>query len=179
MLRGVDSQLAVVGHRLLPCHRVIGSSSPPPWPVCQRLERPWRCQLQILDSLTRLRAAWPLAAAAAIETYCSSSSFGKTYDGHKNDAGYLLAGLEAYAEHWNSLHSHKGTCRQILDRAAADEIRYHWMNGRRFDRPVAALSRCIYNMVHERPNKVLHRQTLRSKQNANAIPNYSGMPSSH
>lgn len=130
-------------------------------------------------SLQTLQRVWPATHQALKDTYYPSDSFGRTYDDHLNDAGYILAGLTRYEIHWRAVHGHHQVAQHTLDKAAAHEIYYHWSRGRVFNRPVCALSTAIVNMVTERPEKILVRHRRLEAKRENARTDSSSVPESN
>lgn len=134
--------------------------------------------MEHISSLARLRANWPQVYRALQETYHPEASFGATYHGSMNDAGYMLAGLEQFRQLWDSRHAQRQTPHSSLDAGAAREIRYHFKNGRTFNRPVAALSTAICRLVVERPEKIWQTPRNTGGKNAGQTANRGEMPES-
>lgn len=103
--------------------------------------------------LVQLIAEWPEATTALLRTFHQQPGWDKTDTAHHNNAGLFLWGLRKYEAHALAEFAHRAPAHNELDSIAAHEIFYHWNRRSTFRRPVAALTKCIYNLVHERGEK--------------------------
>lgn len=112
---------------------------------------------QALESpqLAKLRVEWPATAAELLCTYFAGVDAGRTQGDRHNDAGYALWGLARFELHATQVHAAHGYTHAEIDQAASAEVRYHWHRGTTFKRPVAALIKCWFNLVHERPERLV------------------------
>lgn len=101
--------------------------------------------------LGRLCAIWPQVAIAIHSTYCAGDRWAVTREGRQNAAGYCLWMMGAMEARAAEVYGAGGVRREVLDLAAAHEIRYHWRRQTPFRRPLAALAACLVNLVTERP----------------------------
>lgn len=112
----------------------------------------------VTPQLAALRLEWPLTTRELEETFFQRPTWAVTYDGHRNDAGYILWGLRQYASLVNDLHAHHNYQICTLDRAAANEVAYLWDRKAQFRRAAAALVKCFRNIAIERPEKIAQAQ---------------------
>jgi hypothetical protein len=101
--------------------------------------------------LGRLCALWPQVAIAIHSTYCAGERWAVTSDRRHNAAGYCLWMMERMEARAAEVYGAGGVRREVLDLAAAHEIRYHWRRQTAFRAPLPALAQCLYNLVSERP----------------------------
>lgn len=102
-----------------------------------------------------LQEEWPRTYAELSATWWANTRPDRTAaDGH-NDCGYALWLLRRFELHANQLHAAHAYSRGELDAAAAYESRYHWQRGTAFRRPIAGLGVCWFNLVHERPERLV------------------------
>ncbi len=100
-----------------------------------------------------LASSWPSTYRACVETYFARVNFVLVNSAGQCDAGYILAAVLAMQSKYQELHSHRPVSQGALDSAAAREIRYHWDRQHKFQRPTAALWKCLLNLVVERPER--------------------------
>jgi hypothetical protein len=70
-------------------------------------------------------------------------------------------------------YNHRQYTRDELDLAASREVYYQWINGRKFANIPAALSRCLLNLVIERPEKLMEARRLQAGQRRSPAANTS------
>lgn len=131
-----------------------------------------------MTSYELLNSHWPRALAAAERSFWRPRELERPWNSGESDAGLLLAGLNRFKEHWQSIHEHRGCSCRDLDNAAAAEIDYQWKRGRTFKRAAAALIVCIQCITVERPEKVFSFQQRRETKHENARPNSRGLSES-
>lgn len=115
----------------------------------------WRAAPGVARSaVSVLRSDWPCTYVALVETYFDRAQIGRTYDGSKNDAGYLLAGLRSALDQAQQMYAQFAVDRLDVDRAFAGEVRYMYSRGRQARDLRAYLVRSWLNLLVERPERI-------------------------
>jgi len=115
-----------------------------------------------------IRQNWPRTAKQLESTFFPLDNWAVSdRDGH-NACGYMIWGLTKMSDYVAREYNHRQYTRDELDLAASREVYYQWINGRKFANIPAALSRCLLNLVIERPEKLMEARRLQAGQRGSA-----------
>jgi len=111
----------------------------------------WR---QRSASTAILQRDWPSFYQACRSTYFPGPAFFQPGSVCRSPAGYMLCAVLRMEAAVEERHSHRCVSRLQVDQAAAHEVQYHWVRGRKFERPEASLYVCLQRLVVERPERI-------------------------
>jgi len=117
-----------------------------------------------------IRQTWPRTARQLESTFFPSPDWALSDRSGHNAAGYLLWGLNKMADYVARQYNHRQYTSDELDLAASREVYYQWINRRQFSNIPAALSRCLLNLVIERPEKLMEARKIQAGQPGKKAP---------
>ena len=113
---------------------------------------------------------WPYLFAALEQTYFPSPLWTQTIVRGQNYAGYFVKSTILMQETAAACFPGSPPPREVLDLAAAREIRYLYGRGHQFRNVPAALTRCLCNLIRERPERIMEAWKRWEKAPSAAVP---------
>lgn len=117
-----------------------------------------------------LSRAWPMTTGALQKYFYPERGWACTTMRKYNLAGYASWALARAEQRAISLHGEPNAGRRALDYMFAQETAYHGRARRLWKSPIHVLAVCWYNMVGERPEKLIRARRLTCIDGGSAPP---------